>query len=127
MYRGCSYNVNTAGGREYYCVSFVKRVVVSLPHLSLFGCSTRFPSAQKGMKGPFLLGEDARTHRDRQINRLFNRALYRVGKFVQPTQALERVCICMHRWEFSSTERVCLPDKAPVASCVFHFLYAEWL
>lgn len=108
-------------------MSFVKRVVVSLPHLSLFGCSTRFPSAQKGMKGPFLLGEDAHTHRDRQINRLFNRALYRVGKFVQPTQALERVCICMHRWEFSSTERVCLPDKAPVASCVFHFLYAEWL
>lgn len=58
-------------------------------------------------RGP-LLCKDAQTHQ------LLDRVGYRVGKFIQSIQASVCVCIPRHRWEFSSSERVDLPDRTPL-------------
>lgn len=48
-----------------------------------------------------------------QTQELLSRVWYRVGKFIQTTQASECACIPRHRWEFRSTEYVCPRDKSP--------------
>lgn len=85
--------------------------------LQAYSDVTKYPEENEGA----LCFVKMHTNTQRHTWQLLNRVWYRVGKFIQPTQAPVCACIPRHRWDFSNTECVCMPDKTACSKLLVSF------